>query len=211
MSDAPEPARDPTLDPDLLPALKALTDPIRLRILGRLAAGPTAPGSLAAELELPLAAVIKAVGLLRGVELVRAGRGRDAAVELRLDTLQALGRHLDVVEHGPARSTAAGEDGEVAREDAKILRAFLEDGRLTSIPAQEKKRLVILRWLRDQVFTEDREYPEKEVNQRLALFHPDVAALRRYMVDNGLATRAAGVYRRAESRPGSASESSEPS
>jgi hypothetical protein len=56
--------------------------------------------------------------------------------------------------------------------------------------------LVVLRYLRDEVFTEDRGYPEKEVNQRLALFHPDVASLRRHMVDGGLVTREAGVYRR---------------
>jgi hypothetical protein len=35
------------------------------------------------------------------------------------------------------------------------------------------------------------------VNQRLALFHPDVAALRRQLVDSGLMTREAGEYRRA--------------
>jgi hypothetical protein len=77
-----------------------------------------------------------------------------------------------------------------------VLRAYLEDGRLSTIPASTGKRLVILRWLRDQVFTEEREYPEKEVNQRLALFHPDVASLRRYMVDEGLVDRERGQYRR---------------
>ena len=46
----------------------------------------------------------------------------------------------------------------------------------------------MLRYLRERCFTEDRAYPEKEVNQRLALFHPDVAALRRYLVDDGLMT-----------------------
>jgi hypothetical protein len=55
----------------------------------------------------------------------------------------------------------------------------------------------VLGWLRDQVFTEDRGYEEKEVNQRLALFHPDVAALRRYMVDEGMVTRENRIYRRA--------------
>jgi len=54
----------------------------------------------------------------------------------------------------------------------------------------------VLVYLRDRCFPEDRVYPEKEVNQRLALFHPDVAALRRYMVDGGLMTRANGEYRR---------------
>lgn len=80
--------------------------------------------------------------------------------------------------------------------DEKVLRAFIRDDRLVSIPARAQKRLVILRYLAAQCFTEDRDYPEAEVNQRLALWHPDVAALRRDMVDAGLMTRAGGVYRR---------------
>jgi hypothetical protein len=80
--------------------------------------------------------------------------------------------------------------------DARVLRAFIRDGRLVSIPARDKRRQVIYRYLRDQVFTEDRPYPEREVNQRLALFHPDVATIRRGMVDAGLVTREAGSYRR---------------
>jgi len=80
--------------------------------------------------------------------------------------------------------------------DARVLRAFIRDGRLVSIPARDKRRQVVYRYLRDQVFTEDRPYPEREVNQRLALFHPDVATIRRGMVDAGLVTREAGTYRR---------------
>jgi hypothetical protein len=79
--------------------------------------------------------------------------------------------------------------------EAKVLRSFFEGDRLVSIPAQEKKRLVVLRYLRDRCFTEDRDYPEKEVNQRLAVFHPDVASLRRYLIDVGMMTREAGEYR----------------
>jgi hypothetical protein len=81
--------------------------------------------------------------------------------------------------------------------DEKVIRAFIRDDRLVSIPAQERKRLVVLRYLRDRCFTEDRTYPEAEVNQRLALYHPDVATLRRGMVDAGFVTRASGAYRRA--------------
>jgi len=88
------------------------------------------------------------------------------------------------------------EDGDAGAFEAKVLRSFVRDGRLASIPARESRRLVIYRYLRDQVFTEDRAYPEKEVNQRLALFHPDVATIRRGMVDAGLVTRSAGEYRR---------------
>ena len=79
----------------------------------------------------------------------------------------------------------------------KVIRAFIRDDRLVSIPAREKKRRVILRYLVDSCFAEDRGYPEREVNQRLALFHSDVAALRRYLIEAGLMTRQAGEYRRA--------------
>jgi hypothetical protein len=90
-----------------------------------------------------------------------------------------------------------GPAGEPLRPDVeKVLRGFFKDGRLITIPAKQAKRLVVLRYLRDQVFTEDRPYPEAEVNQRLALFNRDVAALRRYMVDARLVTRSGGEYRR---------------
>ena len=82
--------------------------------------------------------------------------------------------------------------------EEQVIFAFIKDDRLVSIPARHKKRLVVLRYLVDRCFPDDRDYPEKEVNQRLALFHPDVAELRRSMVDDGLLTRVAGEYRRVE-------------
>ena len=81
-------------------------------------------------------------------------------------------------------------------DEERVIRAFIRDGRLTSIPAKPRKRELLLPYLLDTCFPEDREYEEGEVNQRLALLHPDVAALRRYLVDGGLMTREAGIYRR---------------
>ena len=81
-------------------------------------------------------------------------------------------------------------------EREKVLRAFVRDGRLVSIPAKPKKRELLLSFILEQSFPEDRGYEEREVNQRLGLLHPDVAALRRYLVDAGLMTREAGIYRR---------------
>ena len=77
-------------------------------------------------------------------------------------------------------------------EDA-VLSAFVRDGRLVSIPAQHSKRLVVLDHL-VRVFEPGVRYPEREVNALLAVWHADVAALRRYLVDEGLLTREAGVY-----------------
>ena len=78
---------------------------------------------------------------------------------------------------------------------AKTIRDFIRDGRLTTIPSREKRRRIIFRYLRDQVFTEDRGYPEAEVNQRLALFHPDV--VKKAIVDSSCG---AGWSTRASSR-----------
>jgi hypothetical protein len=82
-------------------------------------------------------------------------------------------------------------------DQEKVIRAFVRDGRLTSIPAKPAKRDQLLPYLLDTCFPEDRDYEEREVNQRLALLHPDVAALRRYLVDGRLMTRERGIYRRA--------------
>lgn len=90
-----------------------------------------------------------------------------------------------------------GEPVDPGALDAKVIRAFFRDGRLVAIPARDSRKIVVLRHLRDLCFAEDRVYPEKEVNQRLALFHPDVAALRRHLVDFRLMAREAGDYRRA--------------
>lgn len=75
-----------------------------------------------------------------------------------------------------------------------MLRTFLVDGRLTAIPAKRSKRLVLLDVLA-QEFDLGRRYPEAEVNERLRPFHEDVAALRRYLVDEGFLDRdTPGIY-----------------
>ena len=75
----------------------------------------------------------------------------------------------------------------------KVLRAFVVDGRLQSIPAAAGKRLVILDWLA-QEFEPGRTYSEKMVNLVLGQRHADTAALRRYLVDEGFLDRAHGQY-----------------
>jgi hypothetical protein len=84
-----------------------------------------------------------------------------------------------------------------AEQSQRAIDAFFRDGRLVSIPARQGKRRFVLVEIRERCFAEDRDYPEREVNMRLALLHPDVAALRRYLVDAGLMTRSNGIYRRA--------------
>ena len=83
----------------------------------------------------------------------------------------------------------------------RVIDAFFRDGRLVSIPARQGKRLFVLLELRERCFAEDRDYPEKEVNMRLALIHLDVAALRRYLIEAQLMSRSNGIYRRRPEAP----------
>jgi len=187
-----------SMDQELLLTLKALSDASRLRIVGLLAGGPMAVGELADALRLTPGTVVHHLHRLSEAGLVDA-KPRPPYVEyrLRMARLAELGKQLDAATSPGADSPAElpGPDG-LPRPafDAKVLRAFFEDGRLTSIPAQEKKRQVVLRYLAETVFEAARPYPEKEVNQRLGLLHPDVASLRRYLVDGGYMRRAAGIY-----------------
>ena len=77
-----------------------------------------------------------------------------------------------------------------------IVRRFVRAGRLTVIPARRSKRRLVLDWLA-QEFEPGRVYPEAAVNKMLIRFHPDFAALRRYLVDEGFMERRQGFYWRA--------------
>jgi len=204
------------MDERLLGGLRALVDGHRIRLVARLAAKPADAAALAAELRLPVPAVRRHLQTLSDAGLVQEQTDAPGMYTARLDRVGELGRSLAAVDAAAAGRSFGGDgewphDGEpladtVARlaltpEDAKVLRSFLVDGRLTTIPARGDKRQVILRFLLERVFTEDRPYPEKEVNQRLALFHPDVASLRRSLYDAHFVDRDHGIYRRAVPRP----------
>ena len=78
-------------------------------------------------------------------------------------------------------------------EQAEVLRRFLEHGRLRSMPARRGKRRMVLDYLAGH-FEPGRTYTEAEVNGILARFHPDVASLRRYLVDEEFLERREGFY-----------------
>lgn len=82
---------------------------------------------------------------------------------------------------------------------AKVLQAFVRDGRLVQIPARRGKRRIVLEFLA-QEFEPGVQYTESEVNERLARWHPDFCALRRYLVDEDFLDRASGNYWRCGGR-----------
>lgn len=110
-------------------------------------------------------------------------------------------RMLDTGEnYTTARAALVNQSEEVERFRAKTLRSFFRAGRLVSVPAKRRARVVVLLELLD-LFEAGRAYPERELNDLLREVHEDVAYLRRELVDYGFLTRQASVYRVAEECP----------
>jgi hypothetical protein len=160
-----------------------LADPVRLKVVAALALG-------AGTIE----AVADATGLsLRDVALAARRLARAGLVHRDGHTLALRTERFGEAARAAAESAPAPPRlSDDPAEDA-VLRTFLRDGRLVSIPAQHSKRRVVLQHL-VHVFEPGVRYPEREVNALLAAWHPDVAALRRYLVDEALLSREAGVY-----------------
>jgi hypothetical protein len=78
-------------------------------------------------------------------------------------------------------------------EIAKVLRSYLRDGRLASMPRPGRKRQIVLDAV-VQRFEPGRRYPEVDVNLVLREVWDDVAALRRYLVEAALLDRSGGQY-----------------
>jgi hypothetical protein len=160
-----------------------LADPIRLKVVAALALGAGSIEDVARTADLPLRDVALAARRLSRAGLV----ARDG------HALALLSERFGEVARAAAEAAPPSEPLSDDPAEAAVLAAFVRDGRLASIPAQRSKRLVVLDHL-VRVFEPGVRYPEREVNALLAVWHPDVAALRRYLVDEGLLSREAGVY-----------------
>jgi DNA-binding transcriptional ArsR family regulator len=149
------------------------------------------------------AATVDDVARQAGLDLPRAGKALARLVDGGLvergddGTLALLGQAFAHAARAAASRRDPDEVGEgVPPEAAKVLRSFVRDGRLVSIPASHSKRLVVLDRLA-QEFEPGHRYSEKMVNLILGKWHADTASLRRYLVDDGFLEREAGEYWRA--------------
>jgi hypothetical protein len=73
------------------------------------------------------------------------------------------------------------------------LRVFVKEGRIETMPARRSRRRLLLDKIA-QGFEPGVRYPERRVSQFLGAIYADYAALRRYLVDEELLSRAGGEY-----------------
>lgn len=155
-----------------------LADGDRLRVVAAVVLGATSAAEVQAATGLDARATLKALTRLVDGGLVEDdGRGY---------------RVLEEEIRRVAREAAPADDEEHADEPdaerARVLRAFVKDGRLVSIPASRPKRMHVLDVV-VQAFEPGVRYTEKRVNLELGKWHPDVSSLRRHLVDEGFLER----------------------
>ena len=76
----------------------------------------------------------------------------------------------------------------------QIDQFFAPDGTLISIPVKSAKKIAVLKEIAKKL-SPDTKYPEKELNEVIATYHPDTAAIRRHMIEYGILERDGGsVY-----------------
>jgi DNA-binding transcriptional ArsR family regulator len=173
-------------------ALKALANETRLKIVGLLALEPRSQAALAGVLAVQPEKLTRHLDLLTQAGIItEAGTGTARVWRLDQRWLRPEGDVVPLLRRAPSQETVAGMDA----HEAKTLAAFVRDGRLVRIPVVASKQTVVVRWLA-ALFEMDATYPERDVNAALAQVHPDVATLRRMLVDHRYMGRQNGIYRR---------------
>lgn len=166
--------------------LRALADPERLALAGRLALADRTALELAVDVGLPLDRVRRHLKRLTAAGLV-SGLPDRRTYRLAGETLRWAAQEV-----GPPRGPGLAL-GAVDEEEEAVLRRYFVGGRLKEVPAKRGKRLAVLSRLARE-FEVGVRYPEREVNAVLKRFHPDHASLRRFLVDEGFLSRQGGQY-----------------
>lgn len=166
------------LDPEEFIRLAA--DRTRLAVLGRLAVGAARASQVAADTGINEREVLRVLGRLTAAGLLRDEAGVYALDDDVLRGVASAQRRTEAAH--PAVLAGLDED------DAAVAARFFRGMKLVEIPVAVAKRRAVLRVLVDE-FEPGRYYPEAEVRRILRKFHPDDAALRRHLVDEGMLVR----------------------
>lgn len=169
----------------LLAFFKALGNESRLKIVGLLAGNERSVGELADFLELREPTVSHHLAVMKNLGLVEVRAEGNNRI-YNLNTLFLEDMNKDLFSQDKLADIVSANSAD--RTDAKILSHYLDGEKIKEIPMKRKKRVVVLKWL-VQKFETDRHYHELELNALLKVYHPDVASLRRYLVEERLMAR----------------------
>ena len=177
-----------TLDAGRLAGL--LAEPDRRRVVAALILEAGTLDDIVSATGLDARSVVDALDRLTSAGLVESGA--DGTYVVLEESFKAAARAA-----APSRPT--GQHGDEPDDHQRVLDRAIVDGRIVKLPTKRSKRLIVLERLA-QEFEPGVRYVERDVNGALRRFDDDVAALRRYLVDEGFLDRADGEYWRSGGR-----------
>lgn len=170
---------------------KTMGDKTRIQIIALLKNGPLHGQALAGKLGLTPPTISYHVTKLREIDLIYQRRDKNTIYfhlnEKKLTFMaEAILRIGDEKEMGPFQV-----EGE---EKQRIIGNFLQqDGRLKTLPAQRKKKLIVLEHL-VKGLEKGKIYDEKEINEYIKPLYDDYATIRREFIICQFMTRENGKY-----------------
>jgi len=176
---------------------KALADPTRIRMLILLASGERNGQTLAEKLAVTPATITHHAAKLREASLINERRDKNT-IFFSLNDYFLKGNAeaaLRLIYRG-ADGTEGEEDmeEELERTRASVIRHFFtKEGRLKHVPAQLKKKLIVLEHIVSHLES-GRKYAEKEINEFIKQYHEDFATMRREFIMHQFMYREDGVY-----------------
>ncbi|MBO9129195.1 metalloregulator ArsR/SmtB family transcription factor [Bacillus sp. 165] len=171
---------------------KIMGDPTRIRILVLLSNGPKHGQALAGMLGLTPPTISHHLTKLKEINIVKERRDKNTVYfHLHQSTLEHYSEALVNLVIGKENTDMKTKK---SIDQQTILENFLtKDGRLKTIPAQRKKKLIVLYHIA-KGFETGRKYPENEVNEHIKKFHEDFATIRREFIMNRIMYRENGNY-----------------
>jgi hypothetical protein len=169
---------------------KTMGDPTRLRILTLLSSGPLHGQAIAGKLGLTAPTITHHLKKLRDINVVFERRDKN--------TIYFNLNHSVVKQHSEAlKQLIEGKEltmVDQSEEKQKIIANFFtKDGKLKTIPAQRKKKLMVFEHIIKGI-EKGRKYEEKEINEYILQFHEDYATIRREFIINHYMYRENGIY-----------------
>lgn len=171
---------------------KAVGDVTRIRIIALLQNGPLHGQALAGKLGVTPPTITHHMTKLREADLVYERRDKNTIyfyLNEKSLTLQAQA----ILKIGKALPEAEDKHEEAARKAAIQDNFFNRDGTLKHLPAQRRKKLIVLERL-IKGLEPHRKYTEKEINEYIRNFHEDYATIRREFIMNHFMYRENDIY-----------------